>query len=1493
MGIDEQVTEILSKSSLSEPKKEEIWQLTTTIDAEGLPDGRWTHLEIYVALHFVQRYEKLSLDQMATQFSGTIPLVTKKITRRSSYAQARNVSKSIATEPVVHAAPSVTMLRTQSLTEKSVLPAARLLRHSPSDVKATVRLHGTSSHQTLSDHDDSSMSQAGLEAMDAIAENEDWGEGQPPIQSVPFRTRLSHANHLDTTESLAVMSQGSSIRTDTAGRAERLAALIHARGPKVAIGPVIEASGPWIRQASTIDRSQAHDILVRIRTGHPKYKDPSTGLQGLLKSKKAQKKALDDQLWDFDEEELSRGLQEALESGLVGVAEELIVQGANVNFRREIAKRKLHRNEVKSVPTNYIKLAASTSNLDMVRLLASHGASSTSQAEALHTAVKQNLPQVVETLLQYDADPISLNGTIFRSAITIQKPKIVNLLLQARRRIPQSLLTACLPTAVQQGQVEIVSLLVLYGADVNDDDALALRRAVQSQRSDLLLAIMKGNPSSQSVSLAFEDAFPPNSSITTEDKYLLLDILLCAGASGDPVAEVLIRVVRAGHCGIARMLIAHGASLSYKRAAALKQAVTSKNVRMLNTLSLGKISKNCATDVFTEIPQPFGEHQTYNLMLPLISKGAQGIPLDKALVNAVQQKLEGVTKLLLEHKASADYNDAQALQIAATAGDLSTVNLILSKGKPQPQSMRYVLPLVPPGPTRLRYDMTKSIIDAASTAGIPRPVLDVALMEAVDTAFPQLDLDLINLVIVAGANVNCLGGKAFQTAVKRGSIELLELLVRSAPQPSSLSSAVPVAMRLVDSGLRRKLMETLVAHGAQGPEVAQALSEAIKEKPLDEDLVLFLVNKANVDHHQGKALCNAVKFTSKNIVASVIDLGRPSHRSRLAALSVVLEPRTGDRLAKLDLLLRAGIDQEGLDKALVQEVGNGSNSDIKVVEMLLSREASCSYDRGKSLELAVSSRNDQLLKCLITSKCDSRILARMLPLAMQNTDPNTRHACMALLLSGGAKGDQVSRALVHEICSSQECNAQLVKLLIDHDARVDYSEGQAIKHAALTPMTNEVLKLLLEGKGVSIVLASLIPLTMNHPQEIRLQILGMLLEKGARGTQVHVALIDAVKQGPNAQPTIDMLLRYNASVDYQSGEAIKIAAAAGHSSILDCLLQRNPNSEHLPEALGLAMQTPAVQSGTNTPVRFKSVRLLTRAGVTKSEVVHRALIQAVFEKDHVLAEHLIRSGGDPSFRSGECVITATKQADIESLVLLARCKPSPSVFSAAFAAKSTSTDRWRGNPDLLLNIDKILLDGGAIGPAVDQTFLTALKSADSACNQFADMIFARPSLLNVNFDDGKCLCAAVKRNMYERVKILLNQKPNQRTSCSAFMAIFESDAPEEDLISLSKLFLERSKSRKDLYFGQGDDPLTSPLYQTLHRHSGKPLLLQHLLDSGCPPDSRFFWEFDPEFGAEETSALLWLLCQAQADQQINKHTVEILLERGGGNNQFPQFFVPR
>ncbi|KAK4693923.1 hypothetical protein P7C71_g3563, partial [Lecanoromycetidae sp. Uapishka_2] len=359
-----------------------------------------------------------------------------------------------------------------------------------------------------------------------------------------------------------------------------------------------------------------------------------------------------------------------------------------------------------------------------------------------------------------------------------------------------------------------------------------------------------------------------------------------------------------------------------------------------------------------------------------------------------------------------------------------------------------------------------------------------------------------------------------------------------------------------------------------------------------------------------------------------------------------------------------------------------------------------------------------------------------------------------------------------------------------------------------------------------------------------------------------------------------MLLTHNASIDYRDGQAIRQAAAQGHSSILQILLDRDPNPAHLPEALRQAMQ---IQTGSICPLRLQTVRLLTRPGVNNSATVHRALIQAVREEDHDLIEHLLKSGGDPNFDHGTSVIVASKQADVKALKLLAKAQPTPKVYSDAFTAIQNSEAFNQFEHDLLLRIYQILLDGGASGPSVDQTFLNAMASPDSSAKKFVALVLScRYPSLNVDFEAGKSLRLAVQKNALDIVKDLMGRGPNQTTTIQAFMAVFESNADEPSLMKMAELFFYHSEGTNHIYFGK-DDTSTSPLYQVLHHHPNKPRLLQYLLDNGCPANSHFGWQFTPDHGVEQISALLWLLCQADDQNRTDTRTVKILLDQGGTN----------
>ena len=1362
-----------------------------------------------------------------------------EIRRRTSYAQAGLAFRPRPDHDPVPASPSP--------------PVAGVLRRPSSTATMMTESINSRINQANSNQDNASVSQAGLETLE------------------PFH------HHAIRSERVARVSSSS---TNTTIGAQRLASLIQSRCPIIQIEPDIEISRPRLPESSIVDRSDARDVLVQKRRENPKF-NPN-GLGFLFKREQAKQKAADPESYVFEAYELSLALREAVErTGNVGVAKVLIDKGADVNCFKQMFKTKLRGFRVDSIPINYTKIAAKQNNVDMVSLFAGSGVALDHLIGALEQAVEQNLPNIVSILLQHGVDPNSRNGSIFKSAITSQNPALIRLLLRSRSRIPKDLLTSNLVTAVEQGQIEIVAMLVTHGADSSFEGASALRKAVRAQRIDLVLTVMKGvNGIARSgiASSVIGDAFSSSSSLPVSEQRLLIDILLCAGANGDPVSQLLAPVARAGHRSIAQLLVMHGANPQYNNAEALRIAVTTDNLNVLSAMLRGKITARVASGLLDDIPHTCSDERMFKILsLLVIDKGARGFSLDKALMRAVQRKSYNVVNLLLDHQASVGIEDSQPLRTAVTEGDMPMLGLLLSKGHPQPTSMQLLLPLIPQSPPQLRLDMTRSIVDAAGQTGIAIPVLNDALLRGLSHPCREVDqymIPLVDILITAGASVDYQRGKCFRLAAETKAKGLLELLIHSMLDPTSLSPAVPICMKVRHSSQRRKLVGLLLQHGAKGLEVNQGLIDAIEEKPMDKMLVLSLLERADLGYLGGRALCTAVRCSSAELVAAIIDTGKTDQKSRLDAGQILFDATTKERQTKLSLLLRAGVGQEGLDTALIREIGGERNGAI--VKLILDYKASCDYDGGKSLELAIRHRDHQILQQLIAGRPNHRILNAMISRATEIKDVTARRTCLGLLLRGGAAGECVGHALVEEVEASDCRDPQIVRLLMDHGARIDYLNGRAIKLAVSSPLSIDLLRNLALGTGASTIINTLVPLAMAHCQRVRLPVLDVLLENGARGEHVDEALVTAVSEGVKAQPTIALLLKYKASVNYNHAEAIKVAALAGSNPILERLLKENPHPMYFDEAMKLAMQSPSSASPGRAPERLQSVRLLTRSKTIRPGAVDSPLIQAVQEEDYELIEHLVLSGADPNFRDGKSVVIAAQQRNSRSLNLLARSATmlSPQTCSSAFSAIPQDDDRWQNESEIIF----ILVSGGASGPAVDETFLRAVRSSHVLAAKFVSMVMSCKTRLDVNFEGGRSLCIAVRRARFEIVDFLLLQGPNEQTSHAAFMAVFESGVEEQTLIRMIERFFEHSKEAKDIYF-QHDEPSRNPLYQTLRRHGDKPGLLQTLFDNGCGAETQFVWTFNSSLGAEHTSALLWLLCQG--DDSIDSGTVDILLNRGG------------
>lgn len=487
-----------------------------------------------------------------------------------------------------------------------------------------------------------------------------------------------------------------------------------------------------------------------------------------------------------------------------------------------------------------------------------------------------------------------------------------------------------------------------------------------------------------------------------------------------------------------------------------------------------------------------------------------------------------------------------------------------------------------------------------------------------------------------------------------------------------------------------------------------------------------------------------MQLPSASFVASIIDTGRTSRKVRLNAWQTLDQPGVKQRREKANLLLQAGIGQAGLDKALVQEVGG--RRDPHIVKLLLDQKASCDYDGGKSLALALRYHDGDILEQLVSNCSNHRTLQAMVPNASAVQEAQTRLRCLSLLIYGGATGRPLSQALLQEVEASEHRAPQVIQFLVDHGAEVDYLEGKSITFAISAPLDVDILKILVSTTAASRLMATLIPLALKHPQDVRLSLLQLLLSQDVDEVLLNEALVMMVSEGTTAQPTINLLLKHGAPVDYDRAQAMKIAARAKSILILNSLLKQNPNHELLEEAIPAAMQLPPRPSALTLAERLHTVRLLTQKLNTPS-AANEPLIQAVEEEDNTLIEHWIMCVANPNFRKGRCVVIATQKLNITALQCIFRSKiaPTSETCSRAFAAILADDSRWHAQDHLIQSVDRILILGGAAGAPVDQTFLSALKSPQELAAKFVMLILHHRTPLDVNFEEGKASVSRLVR----------------------------------------------------------------------------------------------------------------------------------------------------
>lgn len=577
--------------------------------------------------------------------------------------------------------------------------------------------------------------------------------------------------------------------------------------------------------------------------------------------------------------------------GAPGVADALIAKllhvGGNLNVSNAKGKTGLlsRRRSIESMERSRIlQKAVEHRQTDMVAVLVQHADPLTLDA-ALPLAMRSGDLAMVSLLLQRGANTTQTQDAqdAFRQMCIVGgQAELVGLILQSEGRPSPSWLSVALVDAARKGCLHTVLRLSRASADGEYNRGEALKTAIAQCRVDIALAILTGakppNSGGQAVMESFAQLLE-HTTIGPNEKMALTEALLCAGASGDPVALALSQACATEFYDMVGLLVSYGASVEYQDASTLRHAISrgqSSLVQLLLT-ETSALSPFYASECVKSIPKTITPGDRYAMLNTLLLKGAGGSALHDALIDAVHAGDLHSAELLLtpqfpggppgslhdsrngprntayvRHEvASVDHKNGLALSTAVKMGSLPMVKQLLA-GKPSAQMLDQVFPLVYDLKSPDRYHIAECFL----AAGVSRPCISAALHKAIEEQPPRRDETFINLLLRHNADVNFNDGAGILSAITIRDVSLLETLLSSRPSPQTMAAAVARAMTVDDKRVRYEMVKLLIRAGAggEGTEVSEALVQILPIKPVDVPLVTLLLERGRADANFNKGL---------------------------------------------------------------------------------------------------------------------------------------------------------------------------------------------------------------------------------------------------------------------------------------------------------------------------------------------------------------------------------------------------------------------------------------------------------------------------------------------------------------------------------------------------------------------------------------------------------------------------------------------------------------
>ncbi|KAM7213007.1 Serine/threonine-protein phosphatase [Rhypophila decipiens] len=1051
--------------------------------------------------------------------------------------------------------------------------------------------------------------------------------------------------------------------------------------PLPPLSPVSSPLSPALYRTSN-DDVEAEELLKRQRFISNQQKNAQGGIKRAFTTSK--------KTWEPKE------IFDALEAhvanyGAPGVADALInkllVVGGNPNVLNAKNRTSLlgRRKSMESMErSRVLQKAIENRHADMVAVLAHHADPLTLDA-ALPVAMRSRDVSLVQILIQRGANTAQSQDAQYEFHQLCRhggQADMVALILRSEGRPPPESISIAMVDAAQKGCLDTVLRISRSTADGGYQNAAALKLAIAQCRVDIALAILTGTrppkPGCRGLEESFTQLFQ-HPTVGPNEKMVLTESLLCAGATGDPVSIALAQACATEFHDLVDLLVSYGASVEFKNASVVRQAVAQGKTGLVQLLLTDhtSLSPLSASECVAQIPKTITPEDRHALLTLLLKKGAAGTALHDALVDAVQARdLQSVDLLVRPYfprgrtgsnsdspqasrgaasdrheTASVDHKEGLALSIATGTFNVPMVKQLLV-GRPSVETLAHIFPQVSCLPPAERYQIAECFL----TAGMTGPCVSEALQQAIDEQPPRRDEAYIGLLLRHNADVNFNEGAGILSAIAHRDVRLLATLLKKQPSPQTCAAAMAKAMTLDDKPIRYEMARLLLVAGAGrvGSEVSEALVQLLPIKPLDKQLTTLLVEhgRADANLNQGAPVILAAQDPDPAVLEMVLQHGRPTAHSLGRGLETLCEmPTNSLKAAKVDSILRRTRQQEVLDAALFKEVQTVLNSptdkrDLCVLRSLLSAGADVNAHNAGALCCAVRAVDSLMTELLLSSGPVPDSLSPALPYALNISDPMDRLSFTQRLIDAGATTAETNRALVYAI-GPYPNDLPLISLLASH---ADSGDGEALTNATKEGNVGAVDTILTKSpaKYSSLVLDNCVRVaTAVEDQSKRKSVCTILLKQGISERVLSDALLVAAAEGDVALGAV--FIAHGASVEHQEGQAIVEASTAGAAEVLRMLVNgKAPVKKHtLTKAFQAATQVGDLKK------REDVFRILLEHGVS-GEVVDAQLISAAKfgESGEPLVRLLLSFGASVDYNSGEAIWNATRSAIMGSLRLL-------------------------------------------------------------------------------------------------------------------------------------------------------------------------------------------------------------------------------------------------